>query len=502
MHWASTVALSLLLLILQRSTEVFCFPKQPSNRRRFQSERSHYFAWHPVSSAIRSSSSLQWRQQAADEEKETDGNRAGDLTTNNGARRKEDKASMPNLITSLVKSVVGSGIFALPAGIAAMSTASGASGIDVSGINVVVAALVIIGLVGAMNAYFFSLLGSCCELTDTTSFGEAWDAANQQKKPGTLVPLVLVLKTLLSCLAFSIILADSYQSLAIGLLGWDVTRTQALLSVTLTTVAPLCLLRDLKALAPFSALGIAGISFTVFGMVYRLLDGSYGTPTTAISMGGGAINWSGALVLACTLATAFVAHYNAPRFYAELENPTPARWSTVVYSSFAIAGLIFGLVGTVGYQTFGSATQGFILNHYGQDDGLMTLARLALAISITFSYPLPFVGMRDSVLQLLPQQTSHDEDSDQPRFLAVTFGLLAVVTAVAIQVEDLALIATIGGGTFSTIVASVLPALMYRGAVGMKDKPSESSLQVNLTMALMAISVAIGGAGVTLSLTK
>jgi len=55
----------------------------------------------------------------------------------------------------------------------------------------------------------------------------------------------------------------------------------------------------------------------------------------------------------------------------------------------------FSIVGAVGFATFGKASQGLILNNYANTDAVMGFSRIAVFVSIVFSYPLAFVGLRD-----------------------------------------------------------------------------------------------------------
>jgi amino acid permease len=80
-----------------------------------------------------------------------------------------------------------------------------------------------------------------------------------------------------------------------------------------------------------------------------------------------------------------MAHFNAPKFYTELKNNTVERFNKVVYISFAIAILLFASITSVGYLTFGAATDGLILNNYSTRDILMNVSRIAVAISLVFS---------------------------------------------------------------------------------------------------------------------
>jgi amino acid permease len=416
-----------------------------------------------------------------------------------------DGASIPNLTISLVKSIVGAGVFGIPAAVAFLGDTIP---------QALPTATILILLTGAMNAYFFSLLGCVCAWTGATSYRDAWD---QTVGPSSskAVAITVTLKTLLSCLAYSIILADSFQSLAVaaGLVG--TTRTTALLAVTVSALLPLCMLKDLRRLAPFSFAGVLAIVFTAGMMVKRSLDGSYSAgsalfndlPASLQPAFGDQIDWipnAQGIVLLCTLATAFVAHYNAPRFYRELSNNTLPRFNRVVYTSFLIAAAVFGIVAITGFGTWGTHAQSLILNNYSGNDPLAATSRLALAASIVFTYPLPFVGLRDGVLDVwnIPETKRGAKIN-----VIVSVALLSVITYLAVIIQDLGLVLSVGGGTFSTAVAAIFPALMFRSAVRNKarkgklvSRQDETASRIGLVF--MVISTIIGVTGVSIALTK
>ena len=85
------------------------------------------------------------------------------------------------------------------------------------------------------------------------------------------------------------------------------------------------------------------------------------------------------------LSTAYMAHFNAPKFYLELENNTIARWNTVVASSFSISILFFIGIAVMGFSTFGGASNGLILNNYSTKDTLMGFSRVAVAFALVFT---------------------------------------------------------------------------------------------------------------------
>lgn len=126
---------------------------------------------------------------------------------------------------------------------------------------------------GAIFAYEFQLIGNVCSITRSTTFREAWQDT-VGTKGSLVVSLVNILKPALGSLSYSMILADTFRSL-FGSIGMDVSRNVSLSLVTFLGIVPLCLLKNLDALAPFSAVGTGGIVLTVVCMGVRYWDGSY-----------------------------------------------------------------------------------------------------------------------------------------------------------------------------------------------------------------------------------
>lgn len=301
-----------------------------------------------------------------------------------------------------------------------------------------------------------------------------------------LVQLSVIGMAGLGSVAYSIIIPDATTSL-LERVGIDVARNTCLLVVTIFVLLPLCMVKKLSVLAPFSAVGTAGILCTLAVMGWRCFDGSYDTEQ------GGTLAqsiqtemrplfetdepvmpaMSDLFLLLCMCFQAFFSHYNAARFYQELERNTIERYSCVTKVAFGVAGALYFVMGAFGYYTFGANSDGNILNvsksethlralafdvlthstqNYSADDDLISICRFLFVVALAFTYPLPFIGARDGVLDLFSvneeRQTSRNLD-----LLSVV--LLSVVTALAWHFPDLGLVNAVGGGALGTGVVFV-----------------------------------------------
>jgi len=400
-------------------------------------------------------------------------------------------ASISNEIFNLVKNIVGAGVLSLPAGVAALGNAPTA----------VIPAIVLITVIGAMSGYSFSLIGRVCSYTGSYSYREAWEKT-VGKSSSWLPAATCTFKTSTAVLAYSMILADTFKMLA-ATAGYSITRTNSLFGITGIVLLPLCLMKNLASLAPFSLLGIIGMVYTALAMAVRYLGGAYKLPTGRFvskvakefqpsfgNVGAAGVFSPNSFILICLLSTAYMAHFNAPKFFNELKDNTIARYNKVVSSSFAISIGLFASIASLGFLTFGENASGLILNNYATNDVLASLTRIAVATSIVFSYPLVFSGLRDGVLDLANIEPDKRSNSLLNK---VTLGLLAVITGLALKVKDLTFVLSFGGATLGNALIYIYPALMFRAAVSKMDKPSDGMKnEVKGAMGTAVVGVIMG----------
>ena len=214
-------------------------------------------------------------------------------------------ASITNEVFNLVKAIVGVGVLSLPAGVAAFGSAPSAF----------IPAATLIMIIGILSGYGFSIIGRVCAYTGAKSYREAWSRSVGE---GTswIPAWSATCKTFLACLAYSMVLADAFSFLM------DTERNGTLIAFTLIILTPLCLMKDLKSLAPFSLVGVLGMAFTALAMTVRYLDGSYSVAGETIgglvsevashlrpkfgNRGATSVFSPNALILVCMLSTAYM----------------------------------------------------------------------------------------------------------------------------------------------------------------------------------------------------
>jgi len=435
----------------------------------------------------------------------------------------EGGATVSSEIANMAKNLIGAGVLSMSGGIALFADDPWA----------VLPAAVLIGLFGAMLGYYCLIIGKICKWTGAATYRECWQRTmGGERGAALLVSCCIAFNPAMGDLAYAAILSQTFQSL-LQTIGFTVTRVESLLVVTVVAILPLCLLKNLYVLAPFSILGTVGVILTAVAMVIRYWDGSYqpgGIYHDDISVQhqpqfGHRLNLVSLQVLpfVCMLFQAYVMHYNSPRFYAELRNPTIPRFTAAVGGSFGLSAFLYIIIACAGFLTFGGNSDSYVLNNYSPYDPLATVCRLAIAFSTLMTYPIVFIGFRDGVLDIF-QVPAEKQTSSNINVLTVI--LLGLITLVACFATDLGVINAFTGGVIATANVFLFPALMFYQAASneenrinllrAKNKNYSNNPTLNqsnerfisykveaiITLALMVMGVALGLIGTYISLQE
>lgn len=396
-----------------------------------------------------------------------------------GQQSEAPGSSLGTSMLNLSKNIIGAGMLSLPY---AMKGAG------------VLPFLLGIVTMGALNAYTFFLLGWCCQATGATSFGELW-SKTFGRRSAWLADVSVLLNNSLACLAYCVLIGDFLSKALAGLLpntpllhdrGADLVLVAALVLV------PLSLLRDL---APLRFGSVAGLGATLYVFLLLVKDcsqdadlGSAGA--VARNLAPARIDFFQALAL---FSSAFMAHYNSPKFYSQLQNPSLPRFATLVGGAFGLALVVFILFGFCGFAIFGFAVEGNVLKNYGGGAQVM-LAWLSMAFSVAFTYPLVFSTFRDSCAALLSSfGLLKDASSDRFR-IPFTVGAVALTVLGGTVFSNVAIVNGVKGAILSACLAFIYPAsihLKLTAAEGPKASPRTKAMRAG-SVFLIVVGVASG----------
>ena len=408
------------------------------------------------------------------------------------------EASVVSSIFNLAKSVVGIGVLSLPGGVAFLSDCP---------ITLVPACLIGI-LMGTLAAYCFSSIGRACDVHQSKSFQDVW-AKSVNARTAWMVSAGITAKCLMASLACSIIIGDTFTALAetFGFSSFFRDRKHVIVLLTSTILLPLCSLENLSALAPFSILGMGGILYTAFFMTLRYAQGSYSESGQYFadvvlkpSFNKIPLNWNNRVfVLLSMLSTSFIAHYNAPKFYSELERPDIVKFNKIVAAGFGLSILFNLYIMCVGYLTFGGNSLGFVLNNYSGQDTLATYARVAIGAAILTGYPFTFSALREGLMDLM----NISEDKRKKTLRPLTIVLLSLITIMALLLKDVGFVVSLSGSLFGCSLMFIVPAIMtIQNSKNLRRKSGNGNsleISMNYGIILLGIVLTVIGTGITIN---
>ena len=188
-----------------------------------------------------------------------------------------------------------------------------------------------------LNALSLLVIARCCDMSGAYTYLEVGRVA-LGRRAATAITVVMVLYTLGSCVAFTVLLGDFLPALMCKdgcanlspVLATLSGRTALIGLVSAMVLFPLALLRNLNNLRFTSTLSAVCILYTALMVSLRAVRG----PTVAmddIPLTAGSTGLFISLPVTCV---AFTLHYNVPRFYFELRARSLARMGAVAATSF------------------------------------------------------------------------------------------------------------------------------------------------------------------------
>ncbi|TVY50055.1 Vacuolar amino acid transporter [Lachnellula occidentalis] len=264
--------------------------------------------------------------------------------------------------------------------------------------------------------------------------------------------------------AFGIIVGDTIPHVLaaifpglgdIPVLGLLVNRRAVIVIFILGISYPLSLYRDIAKLAKASTLALISmiiILFTVVTQSFMVPKESRGEFTTPLlTLNNGIFQAIG------VISFAFVCHHNSLLIYGSLKTPTIDRFSRVTHYSTGISMAACLLMALAGFLTFGSLTQGNVLNNFPTDNTMVNIARLCFGLNMLTTLPLEAFVCREVMFNYwFPNEPFNMN-------LHLIFSTSLVVSAMALSLItcDLGAVFELIGATSACALAYILPPLCY-----------------------------------------
>lgn len=403
--------------------------------------------------------------------------------------KEEEKPKVATVMSStanLVKSILGTGVLALPAGVAAVSDMRIA----------LIPASVLVMALGIASAYTFQVYGRLAHETQATNLGDMWESTMGGKSSW-----IISAGTFAFCfgvaLVYALVIGDFLSSLAMSL-GNSIPaffskRQFWILSVTLSTLYPLCNLKSLASLAPMSLVGVAGTLLTTIFMAIRCPAIVPGSPYSTAPLGKYAASLApslapkfgnfiklmspASLIIVSMAATAYIGHFNAPALYHGFKKPKSettgveesAKENDQALKNFGIM-TAFGFAGctilniiimAIGFLTFGGNSAGVVLNNYATADKGAVLSRLLMTLSVVGGYPFMVAGCKTNFLPLYNTFKKGNKASPATVEKWVVRSVIGIATCLSLIISDAGLVVSLLGALMGSCIIYTFPCMMF-----------------------------------------
>ena len=379
------------------------------------------------------------------------------------------RASIPVSCINLVNNTVGAGLFSLPWCLKESTLSTG---------------LALMTLMCILNGISFILLAWCCELAQTCSYLKMMKKAFGHLG-GTVAQICVLCYGIGSCISFVVLTGDFLVAKETGIFhAWapDVkilqSRPLVVTVIAVTIFFPLSLLRNLEPLKYTSFVSLAATIYAGALCVWGFANDS--AAVAADSRSGEtpleapadmpvnlvhSVNYYGfpiGVFAAVPLVNvAYTCHYNAPRYYSELERRCIRRWEYVVGTVLSFVLAVYATTGVTGYLTFGDKTDGDILKNFAADWYPAVVARLALALLVIFTFPMTCHFIRDSIIDLYYKGEYTTLTLPVKPYVGITVAIIIVSCAVGATVTQVEDVLAYKGAIFGSCMVYIFPPLMY-----------------------------------------
>lgn len=198
---------------------------------------------------------------------------------------------------------------------------------------------------GSLSCYTLFSIARACQSTGNYSFRGVW-SRTLSRESAWIIDVGITFLCFGCCIFYAAFIGDIFAALAqaVDAPALLQKRWVCLVGLHLFPLLPLCLMKDLSALQYSSFVGVVGILYTTFAVVFRSLDGSYAPggrfyslidaayrplPAKVSGMGKFFRLGPGAISLMNMACVAFTTHYNGINYYVELKHRTLPRYLQV-----------------------------------------------------------------------------------------------------------------------------------------------------------------------------
>ena len=154
------------------------------------------------------------------------------------------------------------------------------------------------------------------------------------------------------------------------------------------------------------------------------------------------------------ISFAYVCHHSSFLVRNSLKDKT--QWSTVVYISVGIATFLSVVMSCFGYWSFSRCTRPDILNNFLDSDVVINVARVTLAITMFFTFPMELFVVRQAVTSVA---FKGNNKYHYPVTLVVF--VASLIPGMLLSSDQLGLVLEFTGGVAASLLGFILPGVLW-----------------------------------------
>lgn len=254
--------------------------------------------------------------------------------------------------------------------------------------------------------------------------------------------------------------------------------------VSLALVSPVCFYRKLHQMRGIGYLNMAAVLYLLVIMLYYFLSSTARASLPPRGEIAAVIFSTDVLRTFPIMVFAYTCAQNILPVYSELQDSTVKRSSIVTIVSLGASALVYVVVASVGYATFGAQVGDNIIAMYPSSSLFVSIGKLSVIALTLTSYPMQLYPCRASLINMLEvnanvlssddteesmlgptsaemDPVNHYEVNDR-RWSILTLALMTAGLLVSLLIDDLSIVLGIVGSVGSTTISFILPALLYR----------------------------------------
>jgi len=343
----------------------------------------------------------------------------------------------------------------------------------------------------------FYLLGKCCQVSNSKTFKELWHNAFNGRYVWVCQTVLIGLTffgTVSYCKCFGDFGAYLLQLIP-GLAGTCWASKTAAMLYTHVILQFLILSKDLSSLKYASILGLFAVCYlTLYSMIIgtKYLSGDHSPKMQNIleqeSFADNlwVFRWSW-LAPASTLSSSFICHYNAPKFFCEMEDKPKFKRATQCGFLIALVPnmlvMIFGYLALQNFMSYSPEnleSSGNIITLFGHQEAeglspyLIICASLYM-LNVIFSYPFIFMSLRDSILEIIfPKGYGLRKRLIVTEVIFITVCLFSLIP---VPIDD---ILRWKGAFFAPFILFIFPAIFYYKLIPEEHKLKSENFAVKV----------------------